>query len=136
MLKAGQTLLLPKPGHDVSHLWVLVLSSDPVTMETVIVNMTTQRSHSDSTLVLLVGEHPFVRHPSVVHYEDARIVDGRAIEAALLAGTFPALSDCSAALLKRIQEGLLNSPFTPGKVKTYVRHRLSEADSSQQTHSP
>ena len=50
MLKAGQTLLLPKPGHDVSHIWVLVLSSDPVTMETVMVNVTTRRAHSDSTL--------------------------------------------------------------------------------------
>lgn len=125
MLKAGQTLLLPKPGHDVSHLWVLILCSDPVTMETVIVNLTTQRSHSDTTLVLQPGDHPFVKHPSVVHYGDARIVDGRPIEAALMAGTFPAHSDCSPDLLHRIQEGLLTSPFTPGKVKMYVRRRLS-----------
>jgi len=136
MLKAGQTLLLPKPGHDVSHIWVLVLSSDPVTMETVMVNVTTRRAHSDSTLVLQAGEHPVVKHPSVVHYGDARIVDGRAIEAALGAGTFPAHSDCSAALLKRIQEGLLASPFTPGKVKTYVTLRLSPPESLRQTRPP
>jgi hypothetical protein len=127
MLKAGQTLLLPKPGHDVSHLWVLVLSSDPITTETVIVNLTTQRAHSDTTLVLQTGEHSFVKHPSAVHYGDARIVDGRVIEAAITAGTFPVHGDCSAALLKRIQDGLIASPFTPGKVKAYVKQRLSVA---------
>jgi hypothetical protein len=125
VLKAGQTLLLPKPGHDISHLWVVILGPDPETHETVIVNLTTLRDHSDKTVVLSAGEHPFITHATAVNYSDARIVDARKIEAALKVGSFPSHRECSAALLVKIQEGLFASPLTPKKVKDYTGQRLS-----------
>ena len=125
MLRAGQTLLLPKPGQDVSHLWVVLFAADPVTSETVIVNLISLRDHSDQTLLLQAGEHPFIRHSTVVHYADARIVGGRALAAALAAGTFPSHNDCSAQLLEKMRQGLIASPFTARKVKDYARRRLS-----------
>ena len=125
MLKAGQTLLLPKPGQDVSHLWVVLLDPDPRTHETVIVNLTTQREHSETTTVLKPGEHPFVKHPTVAYYADARIADGRAIAAAIESRTYPAREICSAALLEKLREGLLASTFTPRKVKAHAQLRLA-----------
>lgn len=125
MLKAGQTILLPKPGQDTAHLWVVVVSVNEKTNETVIVNLTTQRTHSDTTVVLQKGEHPFVQHPTVVHYIDARIIDAKQLERAIEAGTFRSHSDCTQATLQRIQEGLFTSPFTPQKVKLFAGKILS-----------
>jgi hypothetical protein len=124
MLKAGQTILLPKPGQDTLHLWVIVLASDPVTHEIVIVNLTTQRHQSDGTVVLQPGAHPFVQHATVVFYADARISDAKLIAAAIEAGTFRTHDDCSPELLFRIQQGLFASPHTPKKVKSFAATRL------------
>lgn len=120
MLKAGQTILLPKPGQATLHLWVIVLAPDPASQETVIVNLTSQRTHSDTTVVVQPGEHPFVQHPTVVFFADARIVDANHIAAAMKAGTFHTHQDCSAALLLKIQQGLLASTMTPQKVKLFA----------------
>jgi len=124
MLKAGQTILLPKPGQETMHLWVVVVAPDPASHETVIVNLTTQRPHSDNTVVLQLGAHPFVLHPTVVVFADARIVDAKPLMALMKAGTFQAHQDCSPVLLLRIQQGLLASAHTPQKVKTFVGQRL------------
>ncbi len=70
MLQAGQTILLPKPGSDIAHLWV-VLTAPDVTGTVVLVNFTTQRAHSDPTLILQPGDHRFIKHPTAVHYADA-----------------------------------------------------------------
>lgn len=120
MLKAGQTILLPKPGHSTPHLWVVLLAPDPVSNETVIVNLTSQKTHSDNTVVLNPGEHPFVQHPTVVFFADARIVDAKLVAAAMQAGAFQALDNCSDAMLLKIQQGLLASSLTPQKVKLFA----------------
>jgi len=33
MIKAGQTILLPTPGHEIAHQWVVVISAQPETVE-------------------------------------------------------------------------------------------------------
>ena len=87
------------------------------------VNATTLRSHSDTTVILKKGDHPYIVHDSVVFYADARIVDSRQIEAGIKAGLFPQLAACSAALLKSVQAGLVQSPFTPNKVIDFFKKR-------------
>lgn len=120
MLKAGQTILLPNPGQASLHLWIVLFAPDSVTHETVIVNLTTQRTHSDTTVVLQPNEHAFVQHPTVVFYADARIVDAKHLVALMEAGAFPAHQDCSPAILLKIQQGLCVSPHTPQKVKAFA----------------
>jgi len=127
MLTAGQTILLPKPGHDTAHLWVVVVSASKITGEAVIVNLTTQRTHSDPTVILQPGDHPFVQHATVAFFADARIVDGRLLAKGVEACTFRKHVDCSPALLQRIQEGLFSSPHTPNKVKVFAGNQLSQA---------
>src|SRR5262249_27606257 len=123
MLKCGDTIEMPKPGHSVPHLWILITEPDAASGEAVMVNVTTLRSHSDTTVLLKRGDHPYIIHDSVVFYADARIVDCRKIDAGVNAGYFPQLAACSPAVLKTIQEGLLKSPYTPNKVIAYFKAR-------------
>ena len=82
------------------------------------VSVTTQRPHSDTTTILHVGEHPFVQKPSVIFYADARMVDTRLLDAAVQRGAYHAHAAFQAAVIRKIQAGLLASAFTPKKIKT------------------
>lgn len=117
MLGPGDTFILPKPGGAKEHLWALVTAPDPQTGEAIMVNLTTQRPHSDSTTILQPGEHPFVVRPTVVFYADARLVEVRLLENGLRQGIGRKHERLSAEILHRIQVGLLVSPFTPEKIK-------------------
>lgn len=119
MLRAGQTILLPKPGHDTAHLWVILTAPD-AQGQVLLINFTTLRPHSDATVVIQSGEHPFVVHSTVAHYADVRLTGASAIEAAITSGHFRTHQDCSAALLGRLIAGVLASPYAPEKIKRYV----------------
>lgn len=121
-VRAGNTVFLRESRHS-EHLYVVVTdpsADDPPSV--VIANITTQREWSDTTTCLDAGEHPFVKHASVVNYGDARIVEAANIRKAM--ELFETHRDCSPELLKRIQEGILKSPRTPHKVKEYCREQL------------
>jgi len=118
MLALGDTVLIPKPGQEKSHLWVLVTAVDPQSGEVIIVNFTTQRPHSDKTVIIQQGEHRFVDRPTVVFYSDARFTSLASLEAAVNQGIANQHDPLNPALLKRVQEGLLKSPLTPAKIKT------------------
>jgi hypothetical protein len=66
MANLGDSWMLPKPGQETEHLWVLITRPDPASREAIMINVTTQRPHSDTTTVLNRGEHPFIQRPSVV----------------------------------------------------------------------
>ena len=118
MLSLGDTLLLPKPGHETNHLWVLLTAINPQSGEVIIVNLTTERPHSDKTVVIQRGEHRFVDRPTVVFYSDARFASLAALDAAVNHGIANQHDSLNPALLRRIQGGLLASPLTPAKIKT------------------
>ena len=109
--------MLPKPGQETEHLWVLITKPDPASREAIMVNITTQRPHSDTTTVLKPGDHPFIQRPSVVFYADARTVDTRLLDQAVASGAFRAHTAFSGSVLARIQAGVSASPFTPKKIK-------------------
>ncbi len=109
--------MLPKPGQETEHLWVLITRPDPASREAIMVNVTTQRPHSDTTTVLNRGDHPFIQRPSVVLYADARTVDTHLLDQAVASGSFRAHTAFSGPILGRIQAGVHTSPFTPKKIK-------------------
>jgi len=96
---------------------VLITRPDPASREAIMVNVTTQRPHSDTTTVLNRGDHPFIQRPSVVLYADARIVDTRLLDQAVASGTFRPHTPFSSPILGRIQGGLQTSQFTLKKIK-------------------
>jgi hypothetical protein len=123
VLYAGDTFLLPKRIEWADHLWIVLLDPEP-SGDTIIVNLTSREPHhQDFDGVLNVGDHPFVKRESVINYADSLITDANLIEQ-----TFPSTlgskhSPCSPALLARVQKGLLDSRFTPGKIEDYFRIR-------------
>lgn len=96
---------------------MLITKPDPQTNEAIMVNVTTQRPHSETTVILKPGDHPFVQKPSVIFYADARKVDVQLLDEALRRGSFRAHATFQSAVLKRIQDGLLQSSLTPKKIK-------------------
>jgi hypothetical protein len=117
MLTIGDTVMLPKPGHEKEHLWALITAPDPETGDAVMVNLTTQRPHSDTTTIIQPGEHAFVDRPTVVFYADARIVNVNTLEEGLRHGVGRQYAALSAKLIQRIQGDLFVSRFTPNKIK-------------------
>jgi hypothetical protein len=122
----GDGLMIRKPGQDAEHLWVLITKPDSHINEMIMVNVTTQRSHSDTTTILNVGDHPFIQRPSVVFYADARLVKAADITTALFRQAIRQQNGFAQSILNRIQAGLLQSPFTPFKIKEAFKQAQNE----------
>jgi hypothetical protein len=120
-LKCGDTFLLPKRSTDREHLWIIVAEIDQSTGKAVCVNITTEQTDCDKTCQLNKGDHSFVKHASVIFYQDAREIELAKVEKALNAGiknfVCTAHDPCSEALLKRVQAGLIASKQTPKGIK-------------------
>ena len=120
-MNAGDTFLSPSPGsRDAQHLWIVITSSN-VQGKCAIVNVTSYDPNDDRSCVLQPGDHPFVRHPSVVRYQGATIADAGLIERAIREGVVKARGAVSPDVLRRVQEGALLSKYTENGVKDAVR---------------
>lgn len=119
-MQAGDTFLIPKRTDDFEHLWVVLTDPDDDDMA-VCVNITEKRLYSDTTIVLVAGDHPYVRKASVANYPDAQLLDmGRvseALEADAKSFVCKSHRPCSGELLEKLRNGLLRSPHTPKQVK-------------------
>lgn len=124
----GDTYLLRKPGHDTEHLWVVLSVMDQTTGQVLAVNLTTRRHNSDTTTVIHPDEHSYISHETVVAYFDARWVSAVALDAAVNQRAGKKLDACGSELLRRIQNGLLTSKFTPKDVQRWWQqhHEPSE----------
>jgi hypothetical protein len=85
------------------------------------VSVTTLRHNKDQTVTLGIADHPFIRHPSIVFYADAQIVDVRQLRADVIARVAERREACSMELLKLVQAGVSASPFTPKKILAFCR---------------
>lgn len=116
-VEAGDCVLMPHPYGQTEHLWIVIASiGDSIA----IVNLNSQRRGADETVVLLGGEHPFVKHRTVVTYADARI----AKKADLIAYAERQSAWCnpvSLELLARIQAGAVESEFCPLVVSKFIQ---------------
>ena len=86
-MECGDTFLMPAPGGVATpHLWIVITEPNPSSNLCGIVSVTTLRNSKDQTIILRVGDHPFIRHESTIFYGDAMIVDARRLENEILAG--------------------------------------------------
>lgn len=102
------------------HLWVVV-SSPAHDGGIAMVNFTTYRPPCDESCVVDVGDHPFIRHKSIVPYFRAQMSPPAAHAKVKQQ---PPGAPVSAALLYRIQYGALVSLATPPKVRAAVANTL------------
>ena len=122
MLKIGDTFLLPETSSGTEHLYIVITEPDAYG-KAVCVNVTTAYSFSERTCVLQTGDHPFIKHESVVRYQYAKILDLKLVDKGLNMAQSSFISkqhrSCSKELLERVQNGLLKSRMVPHNVRDY-----------------
>ncbi|MGH9402023.1 MAG: hypothetical protein ACRD2P_07955 [Terriglobia bacterium] len=109
-----------KPVGGSPHLWIIITppnSNGDVAM----VNVTTVRPGSDVTVIINAGEHHRITHRSVVFFQDARTTKEELVRKGIQLGVCEKCDPCSPELLKRIQNGLFASKFTPRKIIDFCR---------------
>lgn len=119
-IRAGRSLLLSEPPLYEPHLW-FVLTDPNHAGKVVAVMMRSAKAYTDPTLVLDVGDHPFIRHASAVHYSTAQLLSVSEIRAALKSGRCHPKEDMTRELLKRVRAGLIVSPRTVRVLSNYCR---------------
>ena len=76
---------------------------------------------ADKTVVLLPGDHPFIRRETYVIYGLAKVIDATKLESKVKAeGEIKHNDDCSPELFERIREGVFKSPFSRPVIKAYL----------------
>jgi hypothetical protein len=111
------------PSYD-PHLWI-VLKTDSKSSQLIMVNLTTEKSQSDKTTIIIPGEHRFVKHSTIVSYADAKISLIARVEEAMESNLAKKDISVSPELLTRICDGLIKSRYTPIKVKEFYLQRSS-----------
>ena len=102
------------------HLWVVLTrpSGDPARV--LIASCTSRKPWSDDTIVLDRGDHPFIRHETVIAYTEIRIVEARVIELQLARGKVVRKERIRRAVLDRVVDAVLNSTNTATKFKQFI----------------
>lgn len=100
------------------HLWVVAAQKNS---QILIVNLTSRRASSDNTVILDPGDHPFIKHETVVNYAGSRIVDTAQIQKAIEEGNANPDIRFTQEVLERIQEGIELSEFTPLRIIEFYK---------------
>lgn len=120
-VRAGGALLLPGGHKRVPHLFAILTDPDPKTGLVVVVMIVTARDHTEKTVTLVAGDHPFIRHDTNVNYGSAVFVPSAKLETALAQGSGKLQPDFSKTALATIRDGLLASSYAPRQVSDYCR---------------
>lgn len=118
------TLLVPIPAPTCKHLFIVLTSAKGDPPVVVMVNITTRRPTSDSTVILTPSDHSFIKHESVIAFEHADIFEVSKLENGLNKGLLSKYPDISNSLFTVIKQGLLCSPRTPQHIKKYCKSRF------------
>ena len=122
LLELGDTFINLNPGSP-EHLWVVTTPPDHEG-SVVIFNVTTRRPGCDTTCVVVAGEHPFVKHESVIQYNRGQVFTATALDALRRLACFQAHAAATRHLVYKIQRGALDSERTPQKLQEIVSRNL------------
>jgi len=106
----------------VAHLWILIAQPHPEPDERVIVSVTSDGPHvTDRACELAPGDHEFIKHRSFVVFRKASIVTVGDLQSWASRGNVNVKAAASPALVDRIREEALRSPFTSRRVQAAIR---------------
>jgi hypothetical protein len=125
LLRAGRALVL-RDARMGTHLWFVLTDPDPEHNRKVLVMLVTVRAHTERTLHLEAGDHPFIRHTSAVDFGTATYAPAARLEEALTSGRATLAADMSPLLLERVRAGLLASPRTPNVIAAACRAQFGQ----------
>ena len=126
MLSCGDRFLTGDGEEDNFHLWVVITPTEEG--EVVTVCVVTAHRRSERLVVLQTEDHPFIQHESVIAYGFLKIRTVSDIQELLNRGFAKRRDPVSAALLKRIRAGLLDSDFTPNGVRAYYCEVMTDPE--------
>jgi hypothetical protein len=120
-MNAGDTFFIHALGDD--HLWMIV--SDPqLNPDAVVVCFLTWTEGLDDSCIVRVGEHPFVKHDTCVHFAGARLVAVDRLTELKRIGHLKVSQPLSADLLNRIRSAAENSDMPSGPFDLLRRQGL------------
>lgn len=123
MVSCGDTFLTGDGDEDNFHLWIII--TPPNEGEVVTVCVVTAHRRSERLVVLNKGDHPFIQHESVIAYRYAKIRAVDDIEAAFATSAAKQREPVAEAILKKAQNCLIESDFTPNGVRYYFKSVMS-----------
>jgi hypothetical protein len=112
-IKPGDTFILKRGTGSTPHLWVVLWGPAGAAEAYLIVHLTTLRPHTDQTVVMRAGEHPFIQHDTCAVYSDARRTTAEKLNAARQDRLLVPKAGATPELLEKLREGLFRSPRTP-----------------------
>ncbi|MBI1792409.1 MAG: hypothetical protein HYR60_33215 [Acidobacteria bacterium] len=124
-MQPGDTFFIPTPDNPIRHLWIVLTEVD-AEGKACCVNITGMGDHiADTTVVLEVGDHPFIEKQSVALFSKAARLDVARIEAEIdnpaTRTNWKRFACCTPELLERVRRGLLKSKYTKRAIKDVCR---------------
>jgi hypothetical protein len=124
MLSCGDTFLTGDGDDEIYHLWIVI--TPPSEGEVVTVSVTTALKRSNRLVVLNAGDHPFIRHESVVAYNYSKIRLVSDIQLLISTHSAKRREPVSPELLEKVRAGLVDSDFTPNGVRAYYKSVMEQ----------
>ncbi len=126
LIRAGSSIYFSTHEIPNPHLHFILTDPDGNPEEVVAVMVCTAKWHTDKTVVLEPGDHPFIRHRSSVQFGGADFLPVGKVQNLIKNKKCFLKEDMSAGLLQRVRAGLLKSIHTKNWVKEYCRVRFAE----------
>ena len=98
---------------DDMHLWIVISNPNPE-QEVVVVSVTTKEPYKDSTCELHAGDHPKIKHDSIVYFRKAKLDSISRILREKATGHIPSVSS---AILAKIHDGAAITQFIDSDCK-------------------
>jgi len=117
-------------GHDPDRLHLFIICTDANDQkEHLLVSISKWRNDfCDPTCILEPGCHAFVRHKSWVMYRSATIETSDTLMRGVGEGILQPRDCLDANIYKSVEDGILKSPHTPRKFKTFYKKQISGND--------
>ena len=115
-------------GYDRDNHLYIVLSAPDSRGRVALANLTShgRPGCAEHCLVLVPGDHPFVRYPSCIPFRRARLEPLTRLEEARDRGSIALREPLTLGILERIQRAVLTDIHPPRNVKLAVRQTLRD----------
>jgi hypothetical protein len=116
----GDTFLIYDDQGAPPHLHIVITEPDESGL-VVLVSVTSERAKSDTMVRLSSGDHPFIRHPSVITYAYSKLLSEARLRELVLTGEAFAREAASADLVRRLRAGMNETDRAPRDVQNFFR---------------
>lgn len=120
MLPCGYTFLDGDDDDEDYHLHIIASDAD-LAGYVIVVSVSSLYRFADRTVVVKPGEHSWLKHDSYVAYSFAKLQKVEEIEDRLTRLPKMVKERCPDSLLKRVQDGILESDRTENGIKHFYR---------------